>query len=63
MNGGDMWWDSPTGSAAYEVPKGSNKNALFAGSIWIGGKDASLVRLKWRHKHIDKVVMITGVVR
>jgi hypothetical protein len=41
MNGGDMWWDIPTGSAAYEVPKGSNKNALFAGSIWIGGKDAS----------------------
>lgn len=39
MNGGDMWWDRPTGSASYEVPKGSNKNSLFAGSIWIGGKD------------------------
>jgi len=41
MNGGDMWWDIPTGSASYEVPKGSNKNALFAGSVWIGGKDAA----------------------
>lgn len=41
MNGGDMWWDRPTGNASYEVPKGSNKNSLFAGSIWIGGKDAA----------------------
>ncbi|MBK7763416.1 MAG: T9SS type A sorting domain-containing protein [Bacteroidetes bacterium] len=41
MSGGDMWWDRPTGNASYEVPKGSNKNALFAGSIWIGGKDAA----------------------
>lgn len=39
MNGGDMWWDRGTESAAYEVPKNSNKNALFAGSIWIGGVD------------------------
>ncbi len=41
MNGGDMWWDIPTATASYEVPKGSNKNSLFAGSIWIGGKDAA----------------------
>ncbi|HNB80582.1 MAG TPA: T9SS type A sorting domain-containing protein [Chitinophagaceae bacterium] len=41
MNGGDMWWDRPTGNASYEVPKGSNKNSLFAGSIWIGGKDVA----------------------
>ena len=27
MDGGDMWWDIPTGSASYEVPKGSNKNS------------------------------------
>lgn len=39
MNGGDMWWDRSTGTAQYEVPKGNNTNALFAGSIWIGGID------------------------
>lgn len=46
MTGGDMWWDRPTGSAAYEVPKNSNKNALFAGSIWIGGIDKGSNELK-----------------
>ncbi|RYZ56482.1 MAG: hypothetical protein EOP49_00250 [Sphingobacteriales bacterium] len=37
MTGGDMWWDIGTGEARYEVPKGSKKNSLFAGSVWIGG--------------------------
>jgi len=37
MTGGDMWWNQGTGNAAYEVPKGSNKSALFAGSVWVGG--------------------------
>lgn len=37
MTGGDMWWDQGTTNAAYEVPKGSRKNALFAGSCWVGG--------------------------
>ncbi len=46
MDGGDMWWDIPTGTASYEVPKGSNKNSLFAGSLWIGGIDASSGILK-----------------
>ncbi|MBN8671639.1 MAG: hypothetical protein J0L80_13185 [Chitinophagales bacterium] len=40
MTGGDMWWDNGTGEARYEIPKGSRKNSLFAGSVWIGGKDA-----------------------
>lgn len=40
MTGGDMWWDRGTGTARYEVPKGSGKNSLFAGSIWVGGYDA-----------------------
>ena len=40
MTGGDMWYDRGTGAAAYEIPKGSNKNSLFAGSSWIGGYDA-----------------------
>ncbi|HEY0109475.1 MAG TPA: hypothetical protein VGB67_07610, partial [Fibrella sp.] len=39
MTGGDMWWDRGTGEARYEVPKGSKKNALFAGSLWVGGFD------------------------
>jgi len=46
MNGGDMWWDRPNQTAAYEVPKNSNKNALFAGSIWIGGIDRASGELK-----------------
>lgn len=36
--GGSHWWDLQS-MAAYEVPKGSGKNSIFAGSIWIGGKD------------------------
>jgi hypothetical protein len=39
MTGGDMWWDNGTGEARYEIPKGSRKNSLFAGSVWIGGRD------------------------
>lgn len=39
MTGGDMWWDRGTSSAKYEVPKGSGKNSLFAGSVWVGGYD------------------------
>ncbi len=35
---GDMWWDL-VGNAKYEVPYGSNRFSLFAGAIWIGGKD------------------------
>ncbi|MBL7765337.1 MAG: T9SS type A sorting domain-containing protein [Chitinophagaceae bacterium] len=46
MDGGDMWWDIPTSTASYEVPKGSNKNSLFAGSIWIGGIDRGSQDLK-----------------
>jgi hypothetical protein len=46
MNGGDMWWDRPNQTAAYEVPKNSNKNSLFAGSIWIGGIDRASGDLK-----------------
>ncbi|MEO0581997.1 MAG: hypothetical protein AAF135_07230 [Bacteroidota bacterium] len=37
-NGGDMWWDL-VGDPRYEVPKGSGKNSMFAGSLWIGGVD------------------------
>lgn len=37
LSGGDMWWDLDR--AQYEVPAGSNKKSLFAGSIWMGGVD------------------------
>ncbi|HCY23010.1 MAG: hypothetical protein A2W93_08620 [Bacteroidetes bacterium GWF2_43_63] len=37
-NGGDMWWDL-IGVAQYEVPKGSGRNALFAGALWVSGTD------------------------
>src|SRR6185436_19700400 len=35
---GDMWWDL-VGNAQYEVPKDSRKYSLFAGALWLGGKD------------------------
>ncbi len=35
---GDMWWDL-AGTALYEIPLGSGKHSLFAGAIWVGGKD------------------------
>ena len=37
LGGGDMWWDLNT--ARYEVPKGSNRHSMFAGSLWLGGLD------------------------
>jgi len=39
-NQGDLHWD-PIGQVPYyEVPKGSNRNSVFASSFWIGGLDA-----------------------
>ncbi len=38
--GGDMWWDLQS-KPLYEVPVGSGCHALFAGSIWVGGKDSN----------------------
>ncbi len=37
LTDGDMWWDFTAGVARYEVPKGSNSYAQFAGSLWFGG--------------------------
>lgn len=54
--GGDMWWDLQ-GDPKYEVPAGSGKNALFAGSIWVGGVDANgqlkLAAMRFRQVGID----------
>lgn len=38
LSGGDMWWDLQ-GSAKYEIPKGSGKNAFFLAAFWMGGVD------------------------
>lgn len=32
---GDFWWDGQF--ARYEIPTGSGKHSVYAGSIWIGG--------------------------
>ncbi len=37
LNGADKWWDLNTGK--YEVPKGSTKNAILAGALWLGAVD------------------------
>ncbi|HOK38092.1 MAG TPA: T9SS type A sorting domain-containing protein [Bacteroidales bacterium] len=54
--GGDMWWDLQ-GKAKYEVPKGGGVSALFAGAIWVGGKDANgqlkLAAQRFRQDGID----------
>jgi hypothetical protein len=44
-SGGDMWWDL-IGNARYEVPKGSGKHSLYAGSLWMGGIEAETNTLK-----------------
>lgn len=38
--GGDMWWDL-NNNARYEIPKGSRKTSLFAGALWLGGRDVN----------------------
>lgn len=40
LNGGDLWNDPIQQVPHYEVPIGSGKNAIYAGSFWIGGLDA-----------------------
>ncbi len=35
---GDMWWDL-NNNPKYEIPKGTGKHSMFAGSLWIGGLD------------------------
>lgn len=56
QTGGDMWWDL-VGVPRYEVPKGSGTTALFAGSLWLGGRDASgqlkVAALRFRQVGMD----------
>src|SRR5688572_12315542 len=45
LTGGDMFHNlTPTGSSpnfsqSFEVPRGSGIHSIFAGSLWIGGRD------------------------
>jgi len=39
--GGIMWRNRSTGDADYEVPKGSGEYVIYAGSLWLGGKDVN----------------------
>jgi len=50
--GGSMFQNRAAGVAAYEVPKGSNRFAIFAGALWMGGTDVNgqlkLAALRYR---------------
>ena len=39
--GGSMFQNRAASVAAYEVPKGSNRFAIFAGALWMGGTDVN----------------------
>ncbi|MDC3260202.1 T9SS C-terminal target domain-containing protein, partial [bacterium] len=39
QTGGDMWWDLV--NPKFEVPKESGRHSMFAGALWLGGKDVS----------------------
>ncbi|CAG5082578.1 T9SS type A sorting domain-containing protein [Parvicella tangerina] len=39
--GGSMWQDRSSNQAAYEVPKGSDEYLMYAGALWMGGKDVN----------------------
>lgn len=55
MTCGDMWWDLNS-NPKYEVPKGSNSYASFAGSLWFGGYVSGQLRISamtYRQNGID----------
>lgn len=42
IEAGGLWWqDRPNNRADYEVPKGSNSYALYAGGLWLAGTDVN----------------------
>ncbi len=55
LGSGDMWWDLD--NARYEVPKGSGKHSMFAGSLWLGGFDEAgqlkLAAMTYRQRGVD----------
>ena len=56
LTDGDMWWDFSASIAKYEIPKGSNSYAQFAGSLWFGGYVNNQIRMSamtYRQNGID----------
>jgi hypothetical protein len=56
LTDGDMWWDFSAGVSRYEVPKGSNSYAQFAGSLWFGGFENSVLHvaaMTYRQNGVD----------
>ena len=55
LGSGDFWWD--LNNARYEVPKGSGKNSMFAGALWLGGIDEAdqlkLAAMTYRSRGVD----------
>jgi len=42
VEAGGLWWQDRANSAAdYEVPKGSNSYAIYAGGLWLAGTDVN----------------------
>jgi len=39
--GGSMFQNRQAGVAAYEIPKGSGLNVIYAGALWMGGTDVN----------------------
>lgn len=39
--GGSMWQNRATNTAAYEIPKGSGLKIIYAGALWMGGTDVN----------------------
>ena len=39
LNGGDLWFNYNAQDGIYEIPSGSGKNSIYAGSLWVGGYD------------------------
>lgn len=56
QTGGDMWWDLVS-IPQYEIPKESGTTSLYAGSLWLGGRDASgqlkVAALRFRASGVD----------
>lgn len=46
LTAGDMFFNPTSQNAAYEFPKNSGKNSMYAAGLWVAGKDATSGLLK-----------------
>lgn len=55
--GGNTWYDRPNGLPYYEVPAEERNHAIFAGSLWMGGRDPAgnlkLAAVRFRQRGND----------